>query len=325
MFIFPEAFLLLLLLVPVVLVLRRSERRACETAAALRGRAPKRSYFVARLLLACAFIVSLTMVAARPYVAYDKSASFVFVVDVSRSMHARYSCSEPTFLDRARRVLRKTVDSLPEAQMGIVAFDRFAFPVTQMTTDRAYLAEVIDHGLYVGLMLQATQTEIANALSVVAAKKRRLPEVYGSVRHVILLSDGHVGSNYRRHLQAPITELRDLDVKVSTIGIGNAEATPIARDYAGECDNQHIELNGDKVMIPLRSDILKFIATESGGDYFAESETDRLISVLRSELHSQTDVRNEAAAPRRDMSTLFLFLATLALLGFVYLPVRFRE
>lgn len=324
-FAFSKAFLLLILIVPAVFVFRRSARLGRKTAAELQGRAPEPTYFTTRLVLACLFMAALTVVAARPYIAYDKSASFVFVVDVSRSMQARYSCSEPTFLERAKRVLRDTVQALPEASVGIFAFDRFAFPITQLTTDRTYLADVIDHGLYVGLMLEATQTEIANALSVVAAKKRRLPEIYGDVTHVIVLSDGYVSGDYRRRLQTPFAELAEAGIKVSTVGIGNPEETPIADVISGQCVNQLIEVNGDTVKIPLRADILKFIAIETGGAYYAETETSRLVQDLRSELAVGSVADSHSTGPRRDVSNVFLTIATLALLGFVYLPVRFAK
>lgn len=324
-FSFPLAFLALLLLLPAVLVLRRSARWTRDTAATFKGCPPGSAFFTARLVLACIFFAALTTVAARPYVAYEQSANLVFVVDVSRSMHARFSCSEPTFLARAKNVLRAAITAVPEARVSVFAFDRFAFPVTQMTTDRGYLFDVIENGLYVGLMLEATQTEIANALTVVAAKRERLPETYGDVSHVVVLSDGHVSGNYRRRLQTPIDKLRDAGVKVSTVGIGNPAETPIADTEAGQCSGRHVEVNGDKVMIPLRADILKFIATETGGSYFSEAETDRLIATLRAELEHEVGSVDASAAPRRDVGGVFLAVATLALLGFVYLPARIRR
>ncbi|MDH3531850.1 MAG: VWA domain-containing protein [Gammaproteobacteria bacterium] len=323
-FAFPLAFLALLLLLPVVLVLRRSARWTQDTASTFKGRPPAPVFFTVRIVLACLFFAALTAVAARPYVAYEKSANLVFVIDVSRSMHARFSCSEPTFLTRAKNVLKKTLAAIPEARVSLFAFDRFAFPVTQLTTDRNYLFDVIENGLYVGLMLEATQTEIANALSVVAAKRERLPEIYGNVTHVVVFSDGHVSGDFRRRLQAPIEKLQGGGVKVSTVGIGNPAETPIADADAGQCIGRHIEVSGDKVMIPLRADILKFIATETGGSYFTEAETDRLIAALRAELEYDTGSVDARNAPRRDVSGAFLAVATLALLGFVYLPARIK-
>ena len=324
-FAFDEALFALVLLVPVVLVLRRAARLSRATAAAFGARPLSPAYFPMRLVFACAFVASLVAVAARPYVAYERSGNLLFVVDVSRRMHARYSCSEPTFLDRAKSVLRVTVDAIPEARIGLFAFDRFAFPVTQLTTDRAYIRDVIEHGLYVGLMLEATQTEIGNALDVVAAKRERLPEIYGSVSHVVLLSDGHVGGDFRRRLQSPIDKLRAADVKVSTVGIGNPGETPITVTEGGQCVSRHIEVNADKVMIPMRADILKYIATGTGGSYFSEKETARLVETLRDELEfMEPSGENTVERPRRDISGVFLAIALVSVLAYIYLPAVSR-
>lgn len=316
----PLVLIGLLVLIPIAFVMRRSEHRTHEAAAAFRGTPPQPSYFVIRIAAVCIFFAALIVVAARPFIAYDKSAKYLFVVDVSRSMQARFSCSEPTFLGRAKKVIAETIDAIPEAEVGFIAFDRFAFPVSHMTTDRTYLHDVLEHGLYVGLMLNATKTEIANALSVVAEKRQRLPDIFGAVTHVVLLSDGHVGGDYRRRIGAPLSTLRASDVKVSTVGIGNRAATPITDNNGGQCINQHLEVSGDKVMIPLRADILKFIATEGGGDYFTENETDRLIQSLRVDLERRPAADSGSSAPHRDVSAVFIALATLALLVWLYLP-----
>lgn len=322
---FPEAFLLLLIIAPLVVLLRRSERRTRSIASAYKALPPGATFFITRLALVCLFIASLTVVGARPYVAYDRAGSYVFLSDVSRSMLARHTCSEPTFLWRAKKSMRDILAGVPEARFGIVAFDRFAFPITHMTDDQVYLDEVIEHGLYVGLTLEATGTELANALSVMAAKKRRLPEIYGQVGYVILLSDGHIGGDYRRRLREPIQDLRNADIKILAVGIGNPDATPLTDMVAGQCSNQHIEVDGQRVVIPLRADILTFIADATGGQYFSEAETDKLVQTLRAELRRIADKDvPPGTGQRRDLSSVFLGLATVALLGLLYLPPGVR-
>lgn len=319
---FPFLLLAMVLVIPVVVLLRVSDRRNRELAAALNGEAPSRTYRKGQQAFAAIFVAALVIVAARPLVAYQKSADLLFLIDVSRSMQARYSCGEPTFLDRAKSVMLRTMEALPEARIGLVAFDRFAFPVTHITTDRAYLRDVIEHGVYVGLMLEATNTEIANALGVVAGKIERLEEIYGGVRHVVLLSDGHVSGSYRRRLERPLAALRALGVRVSTVGVGNLQATPIADSVDGECVARHIEVGGDTVLIPLSADILKYIAAETGGDYFTEKETARLAATLRATFEDSAGKSVNAALPRRDVSNVFLIIATLALFGYLHTPAQ---
>jgi hypothetical protein len=317
---FPEAFFALLVLVPLLVFLRRSERQSREIAATYKSHPPAKTFFTIRLTLIVVFIAALLTVAARPFVAYEKSGSFVFLTDVSRSMHARHSCSEPTLLDRAKEVMRESLNGVPEARFGIFAFDRFAFPITQLTYDHAYIDEVIENGLYVGLTYEATRTELANALSVVALKKQRLFGFYGDIRHVILLSDGNIEGDFRRGLREAIQQLRNAGIRVLAVGIGNPEATPLMAMEAGQCTNQNIEVDGQKVMIPLRGDVLKHIASETLGQYYSEAETDELVRALRAELRLDAEQSaTSGAATRRDVSWVFLAVATLAFFGFLIL------
>ena len=76
-------------------------------------------------------------------------------------MEARQSCREPTLMQRSRLVMRRVLAGMPDARFGIMAFERLAFPVTQMTYDHGYLAEVIEHGLFVGLIYERTATQFA--------------------------------------------------------------------------------------------------------------------------------------------------------------------
>ena len=325
---FAKALVLLILLPLLFWILRRGERRTAEMAAIYRGRAPHKRFYQLRYLLVGLFFGSMTMVAAGPYVESGRTADLLFLTDVSRSMHARHSCGDLTFLDRAKNIMRDVLAGVPEARFGIFAFDRFAFPVTHLTRDRAYLGEVIAEGVHVGLTFEATRTELANALSVTAMKKNRLPKIYGNVDTVILLSDGHIDGNYTRSLREPLQQLRDAGIRILAVGVGNPGETPVMTIEREQCKNEFIEIDGNVVKIPLRVDILKYIATESGGQFFAEGDTDGLIEELRAGL-AQVDPDEATAATgrhRRDISPLFLFIGTASLFGLLLAGsgVRFR-
>lgn len=317
---FPEAFLLLAVLPPLAWVLGRGHRRARQIAHILKSRPPQQWRLVSRLVLVCVFIASLAVVGARPYTEPARTGDFVFLVDVSRSMTARHSCGEPTFLDRSKRVMQRVLAGVPDGRFGIVAFDRYAFPITQMTFDRAYLEEVIEHGLFVGLFFEATATNIENALSVAAKKKATLPEIYGNVKQVILLSDGHVEGAYQRRLRQAFQDVLAADIQVLAVGIGNPGKTPIPRVESGECVERFLEARGEVIGVPLRDDILKFVAGEARGQYFGEGEVDELIRFLHEEGLSEVARGTEfGEAQRRDIGWIFLIPATMALFGMLAL------
>ncbi len=315
---FPFALILLGILPLVFHVMRRGERTTTQVASIYRAQSPARSYYKLRYVLAGLFLGSITMVAARPYIESGRSGDVLFLVDVSRSMDARHSCGDMTFLARAKNVMRDVITGIPEARFGIIAFDRFAFPITHLTRDRTYLDDVIEEGIHIGLTFEATRTELANALLVAAAKKNRLPDIYGNVSDIILLSDGHIGGDYTRSLREPLQGLREAGLRMLAVGIGNPGETPIMSMEREQCANEFIELDGKVVNIPLRDDILKHIATETNGQYFAEADTENLLRVLRNNLAQVEDNQTIAGGRhRRDISTVFLLIASLALFGLI--------
>lgn len=315
-FAWPVALFALLLLPVAAWRCRVDEARQRAMAAALHGVLPPVAYTRARLVAASVLYISLVLAAAGPRLPWERSADMLFLIDVSRSMQARHACTEPTWLDRAKSVVRGVSDGLPEVRIGMFAFERFAFPVTQLTMDRAYLAEVLEHGLYTGLMLNATRTDIGNALRVVADKKRDLPGVYGNVSQAVLFSDGGVDGNYRPRMREAADRLAEAGIQLSVVGIGNATATPVLHSVDGRCQPRAIEIGGEAVRVQLRNDVLGFLAETAGGRYFQEQDRQALIEQLRANLEPVP----AGTAGLRDVRGWFLLLAGLSLLACLYLP-----
>jgi Ca-activated chloride channel family protein len=323
---FPDALLLVSVLPFLYWVLKRGEARTTQTAGIYKGVPPQKWFYNVRFLLICLFTGSITLVAARPYIESGKTGDLVFLVDVSRSMDARHSCGDLTFLNRSKNIMKNVIAGLPEARFGIIAFDRFAFPVTHMTRDQDYLREVIDQAVHIGLTFEATRTELANALNVTAEKKIRLPQIYGNVKHVILLSDGHISGDYVRNLSQPLKQLRDAGISILAVGVGNPGETPIMNTDRDQCTNEFIETDGKVVFIPLRDDILKYIATESKGLYFAEGDGAGLLRYLKAGL-TQVETADATAGGRyrRDVSLMFLLTGTIAMFGLLVLTPSTRD
>jgi len=238
-------------------------------------------------------------------------------------MQARNSCNEPTFLERSKEIMHDVIAGVPEGRFGIVAFDRLAFPITQMTYNHSYLRDAIENALFIGMTYQATRTDIANALSVVAQKKQDLPDIYGDVRYVILLTDGYLkNSEWRDDFEQTFKLLNWANLKVLVVGVGNPVETPIhVTSPDGECSKETIEIDGEVVRIPLRTDTLTFIASETQGRFFEEGQTRELISYIRSEglvnLPPEGVVFGEDQ--RKNIGRIFLIPATVALLLFLML------
>lgn len=314
----PWSLLLFAVTIPLLLVIRRSERISGDILGRLRSRPPRRRRFAIRCALAMTFAGSLVIVAASPYTEPRATGDFIFLSDTSRSMEARNSCAEPTYLDRSKDVIRDVLNGVPEARFGIVAFDRLAFPVTQMTYDHSYLDEVLSNGLFIGMSYRATGTDLGNALSVVAQKKRTLPDLYGNVHHVILLSDGYLDvPEWQGELAQPFNDLRQADISVLAVGIGNQAETPIPiTTQDEECRKELIEVDRKTVRIPFKPDVLKRIAVETHGEYFAEGQTEDLIGFIRKALTVAPANTSFNEEQRTGIGWVFLIPATVGLFGF---------
>jgi len=319
---YPQAFLALFLLPPWLWVTWLANKRARDVVNTFKGQQLGNWHTQLRMILIAAFLFSLVAVGAKPYVESRQTGTFLFLIDVSRSMEARYTCNEHTFLSRAKSVMQEVIASIPEAKFGIVAFDRLAFPITQITSDRAYLEQAIEYGLDVGLTYDATATNIINALSVIAGKKQRLPELYGEVSHVILLSDGDIEGNYQTNLRLPFAELNKVGIRIISVGIGNSGETPVpitSEDNQCRKDN-YTDMEGRRILVTLRDDILSFIAAGTQGNYFGESQINELVKYLRDSGLKNIDATIDNGEPhRQDISWIFLILVTASPLGLLVL------
>ena len=317
---FPDALIFFAVLPVALWLLWRGLNYTHYVASLFRTAGPSRTYIIAKIACVVVLASSLVIAGAKPYIEPRSTADYIFLTDISRSMMARNYCSEPTFLDRSKAIMHSILNEIPEGRFGMMVFARLAFPVTQMTFDHDYLHNVIDNGLQVGMIFEATATSIPNALSEVANKKITYPDIYGHVEYVVLFSDGHVEGDWRNELTQSIGELQQAGIKVLAVGIGNPGETPMPRVIGGECMDDYIMVNGRTLRIALQDDLLKFIATETGGEYFGEGTIDDLIEFMRDQT-LKTAEENTAFTrdQRRDISGIFLLSASIALFGFLLL------
>jgi hypothetical protein len=319
-FSYPAAFLFILILPVTLWALWSGLKHTITIANLFKGESPGKPYIALKYACLIILVASLVTAGARPYIEPVSTGDYVFLNDISRSMLARNFCNEPTFLDRSKEIMHDILEGVPEGKFGIMVFDRLAFPITQMTFDHEYLHDVIDNGLRVGMIFEATATSLPNSLTELAHKKVTYPDIYGKVDYAILFSDGHMEGNWRDELTKAIAELRQSGIKVLAVGIGNPGETPIPRLYGGECTDDFLQVSGRTLRIPLNDDLLKFIATESGGEYFGEGTVDELIEFMREETLASAETGTPfTEEQRRDISWLFLLTATVALFGFLLL------
>ena len=305
LFLQPER-LWMLAVVPVlilayVLATRRRKRTGMRfTNTAVLGRVVRKQSQWRRHLAVALYLLSLiTLVLAwaRPN-GVDRvpreRATIVLVIDVSQSMAA--TDVAPSRLEAAKSTSIDFVKSLPE-QYNVAVVSMSGNPATRLgpTTDRTMAVRAIT-----GLTLQDS-TAVGDAIYVALSAIEMAPKGNdGSAAPgtIVLLSDGQNTAG-RAPLGAAAQAKSD-SVPIHTIAYGT--------------ENGSVDLDGKRERVPPDADLMRTIASETGGTFAAaESAGDlsRVYQSIRSEI-GYDEVKKETTANWAGYGLAFAVVAALA-------------
>lgn len=287
-----------LLAVYVVLQMRRRAYAVRFANLDLLGKlAPKRPGWrrhlaFAALLLALA---ALTTAMAKPTkdtrVPRDR-ATVVMAIDVSLSMRAEDV--EPNRLEAAQAAAKEFVALLPpRINLGLVTFSGTAAVAVSPTTDRASVLRAIDNlelaertaiGEAVFSSLDAVRTFQSQLQGTDAAAEGDAPA------RIVLMSDG--SNTWGRSPEQSVGAAKQAKIPVSTIAFGT--------------DTGFIELEGQRVVVPVDREKLREIADGTGGSYYAAASAEELSNVYQ-DIGSQIGYTTE----RREITTWFVGMGLL--------------
>jgi Ca-activated chloride channel homolog len=184
-----------------------------------------------------------------------KGVEIVVAMDVSQSMMARDV--DPNRLERAKREVTDLVRMLRGDKVGLVTFAGSSFIECPLTLDYGAFSLFLD--ALSPDMMPVPGTALADALRTSLSAFDKGPNVS---KAVILITDGedHEGSVSEAAEQA-----KAQGVKIFTVGIGNAEGTPIpSGDATGGFKK---DSTGGVVLSKLDQKTLENIALTTGGAY----------------------------------------------------------
>ena len=268
--------LLLLLLLPLWLWwTRRTARRGglrFSSVGAARSRSSLWSslgptmMIVLRVATLALFIVALT----RPQLGRSESKirtegiDIVLVVDISGSMQAmdyEKAGQRVSRIDAVKDVVRGFTRARPNDRIGMVVFGTRAYVASPLTLDHDWLEQNLER---VRIGLVEGNTAIGAGLGTGV---NRLRDTNAKSKVIVLLTDG--GENVRNPptLQAA-KAAKEFGVRVYTIGAGSQGLAPMpVFDQAGNL------LGYQQIRADLDEDLLKQVATETGGQYFRAADT----------------------------------------------------
>jgi len=227
-------------------------------------------------LFTLAFIIGVIAL-ANPRIPMGKSSvnrsgiDVMIALDVSKSMMAQDI--KPNRLERAKQIIAKLIDRLPEDRIGIVVFAGRAYLQMPLTTDHAaakmYLSSATPD------VVPTQGTVIGDALKMCFAAFNTKEKKYKSI---ILISDGE---DHDENAVTLAKALADEGVMINTIGIGSPEGAMIVDAETNDIKRDEA---GNPVITKLNETELKIIAENSNGIYQLFSNSDEVVSQLEKQL-----------------------------------------
>ena len=255
------------------------------------------------LLLAAALLIVALMNPQRPGSIDNIQRTGIDVVialDVSKSMLAEDI--KPTRLEKAKQLLYKLLDVLPDDRIGMVLFAGHAYLQMPLTTDHSAARIYIQNAS--PLVVPTQGTVIGEALrmsnSAFNSKERKF-------KSIILITDGE---DHDEEAQSLGTTLANNGVMVNTIGIGSPEGSTILDPST---DSYKKDALGQPVVSKLNEGLLQQIATTSNGIYIRLDKISDAVKEIRTQLDTIEKSPMEDAA-FRNYESYYYWLAAIALL-----------
>lgn len=240
-----------------------------------------------------------------------KGVDVMIALDVSRSMLANDFA--PNRLERARQLVIKLMDKLPNDRIGIVLFAGRAYMQMPLTTDhsaaRMYIQQagpdvVPAQGTAIGEALQMANTAFNS-------KERKF-------KSIVLISDGE---SHDEDAVQVTQKLAESGVMVNAVGIGSTDGTVLIDPETGTSKK---DLQGNAVITKLNETLLQQIAQNSNGAYIKLEDSDAAVQQILERLSTieQKSLQDAAYINYKSFFQWFIGAAILFLIIELLIPER---
>lgn len=197
----------------------------------------------------------------------------MIALDVSKSMLAQDV--KPNRLERAKQLIARLIDKLPDDRIGIVVFAGRAYLQMPLTSDHAaakmYLSTASPD------VVPTQGTVIGDALKMCYAGFNTKEKKYKSI---VLISDGE---DHDENADKLAQSLAEEGVMINSVGIGSPEGSTIEDPVTGELKK---DAEGKMVVTRLNESGLKSIAEKTGGLYQLFTNTDQVAAAIDARLRT---------------------------------------
>ena len=319
-------FLYLALIIPLLVLInliymswRRKIQDSYSDSELLEVISPNRSNFKLnlKLIIECLAILFLSIGLANPKIGTElksinrEGVDIVFAIDVSKSMLAEDVA--PNRLLRSKRIISEIINSLSSDRVGIVAYAAQAIPQVPLTTDFAAVKnflQIIDTD-----MLSSQGTSIDSALNLSANFFDQNSETN---RVLVLLSDGEDHDDIPESIISLIIEN---NINFISIGVGQDNGSTIPIKVNGRIDSYKKDNNGEVVITKRNSEILKKIASSSGGEYIDGNITEEALEYVKAKLDKidKSEFETSQFVEYKQQFQIFILIALLFIIVDIFI------
>ena len=319
-------FLYLALIIPLLVLInliymswRRKIQDSYSDSELLEVISPNRSNFKLnlKLIIECLAVLFLSIGLANPKIGTElksinrEGVDIVFAIDVSKSMLAEDVA--PNRLLRSKRIISEIINSLSSDRVGIVAYAAQAIPQVPLTTDFAAVKnflQIIDTD-----MLSSQGTSIDSALNLSANFFDQNSETN---RVLVLLSDGEDHDDIPESIISLIIEN---NINFISIGVGQDSGSTIPIKVNGRIDSYKKDNNGEVVITKRNSEILKKIASSSGGEYIDGNTTEEALEYVKVKLDKidKSEFETSQFVEYKQQFQIFILIALLFIIVDIFI------
>jgi Ca-activated chloride channel homolog len=200
-----------------------------------------------------------------------KGIDLVIALDVSRSMLS--TDVQPSRLERARQLILRLMDQMPNDRIALVLFAGKAYMQMPLTADHGAAAIFVSTASPDAVPSQGTVFTEALQMSA-----RAFNTLEGRFKSVVLISDGE---DHDVDALKAAADLAEQGVMVNTVGIGSPEGSQIPDPQTNDFKR---DLSGNIVISKLNEDELKAIAEKTNGIYIHFDSADQTVNALTRQL-----------------------------------------
>lgn len=200
-----------------------------------------------------------------------KGIDIAIALDVSKSMLA--TDLAPDRLERARQLISKFIQQMPDDRVALVLFAGKAYLQLPLTVDHS-AANMFVSGVTTDAVPQQG-TVISDALQMSAGVFNPADKRF---KAVLLITDGE---DHDADAVSTARELAEKGVMVNTIGIGSPEGATITEPGTGQPKR---DLAGNVIISKLNEEILKELADATNGVYVRLQNSDEAIATIKKQL-----------------------------------------